>query len=91
MKKEFTVEKLDYEKYCTFIPVEKENVNPEPWWASHTLAYGNYDIDYLITFCRMLLTTIDRFKDRPKDLPFTLTHSLKKMLAFLEVEKDQMK
>lgn len=91
MKKEFTIKKRDKE---SFIPVQYEMdlepskiTNLEPF----ALPFGQYDINFVITFCHILIDKINRFKCNPRDLPFTLTQSLKKLLAMLEVEKDQMK
>ena len=92
MKKEFTIKKLDRE--TTFVPTQYELKldSPKPVVSEpFALPFGQYDINFVITFCRILIDKIDRLKFNPRDLPFTLTQSLKKLLAMLEVEKDQMK
>ena len=100
MTKEFTIQKSDIKKrnkeieQFTFLPVEKLPnrsscpINHQD--LQHALP-RNYDINYVIQLCHILISKIDRYKTCPKDLPFTLTHSLKKLMAFLEVEKDQIK
>jgi hypothetical protein len=92
MKKEFTIKRRD--KEVTFVPVQYEmNLDsPKPTISEpFALPFGQYDINFVITFCRILIDKIDRLKFNPRDLPFTLTQSLKKLLAMLEVERDQMK
>jgi hypothetical protein len=98
MKKEI-IKKSKNEENFTFLPVENlTNISVEtrklprgaPLHSSHSLSYRNYDINYIINFCHILIGEIDKHKMHPKDLAFTLTHSLRKMLAHLEVEKDQI-
>jgi len=92
MKKEFTVNKRDIKRNFIFIPVQSEmdfdkKMSQDPF----SLPMGKYDIDFVITFCRILLEKIERYKIRPQDLPLTLMHSIKRLMSMLEVEKDQMK
>lgn len=93
MKKE--LKKITNEERFTFLPVEKlSNSSACPIGdrdLHNALPKGKYDIHYIINLCHTLIDKIDRYKTNPKDLPFTLTHSLKRLLCHLEVEKDQMK
>ncbi len=85
---------VEYGKSFTFLPVQRldhQATDPIDQKELRTALPRVYDIHYVIQFCRILIDKIDKYKTCPKDLPFTLTHSLKKLLAFLEVEKDQMK
>jgi hypothetical protein len=49
-----------------------------------------YNIDFVINMIKTLIDQIDRHKLNPNDLAFSLTHSLKRLLGNLEVEKDQL-
>lgn len=48
---------------------------------------STYDIDFSINLLRQIEAVVEKHKFNPKDLSFTLSHSLKKMIAMLEVEK----
>lgn len=85
--------KISYDDNCTFLPITQSSNRSDEIQdrGLHDALPKNYDINYVISFCRILIDKIDRYKINPRDLPLTLTHSLKRFLAYLEVEKDQMK
>lgn len=51
----------------------------------------NYNIDYVINILKTLLVQIEKNKLNPNMLSFTLTDSIGRLLAYLEVEKGRMR
>lgn len=51
------------------------------------LKKSKYDIDFIIRVLKDQLIVIDREKFRPSSIALTLSHSIKSLLSFLEVEK----
>lgn len=51
------------------------------------LKKSKYDIDFIIRVLKDQLIVIDREKLRPSSIALTMSHSIKSLLAFLEVEK----
>lgn len=51
----------------------------------------NYNINYTINCLKQILAIVEQYKFSPRDLPITLKHSIEKMLAYLEVERDNLK
>lgn len=85
-----------------FFPIKMEDIpkhSLEPIYRSqknqtneiygHTLSKGKYDITYVITLLRIIHDQTEKMKLNPRDLSFTLTTSLKKLIAMLEVEREQ--
>ena len=58
--------------------------------SRETLKKAQYDINFVIRVLKDQLLMIDRAKFNPRDLPITLSHSIKSLLAFLEVERDNI-
>jgi hypothetical protein len=54
------------------------------------LPKDKYDIDYMISFCVILMRQIEKMKFNPKDLAFTLDDSLKRLYGYLMIEKNQL-
>jgi LytS/YehU family sensor histidine kinase len=54
-----------------------------------TLDKSKYDIHFVINLIKTLIDQIERNKFNSSDIAFTLSYSLKKLLANLEVERDQ--
>ncbi len=52
---------------------------------------NKYDIDYVINLLRIIHDKVESMKMNPKDIPFTLCDSLKRLISNLEVERDQIK
>jgi hypothetical protein len=52
-----------------------------------TLTKGKYDINYAINLLKIILNKCQGFPER--DFKFSMQHSLKRLLAYLEVERDQ--
>lgn len=95
----------EYKKYpnVTFLPITKvgkeicsiEDISPSPdernEFFQHSLPKGKYNIHYTINLLRILLDQIEKIKMNPRDIAFTLSSSIKRLLAMLEVESEQMK
>lgn len=58
-------------------------------FMNFTLPKGNYSIDYVINLIKIILEKAGRFPSQ--EFHFTLTNSLQRLLANLEVEKDQLR
>ena len=56
---------------------------------SNSLPKGKYDIHYVIELLRIIHDKIESMKMSPKDIPFTMCDSMKRLIANLEVERDQ--
>lgn len=54
------------------------------------LQKGKYDINYVINLLKIILQKCEQMKMNPKDLQFTLRTSTEKLLAMIEVERDQL-
>ncbi len=52
-----------------------------------TLQKSKYDIDFIIRVLKDQLIVIERERLRPSSLALTMSHSIKSLLSFLEVEK----
>ena len=87
-----------YEGGIRYLAVKKEEtqeikVIPETEhnqeFLHHTLKKGQYDINYTITVLRIILDKCHSMRMRPQELQFTLTQSIQRLLAMLEVEKMQ--
>ena len=50
---------------------------------------SKYNIDFVISMIKTLIDHVERNKMNPQDLAFSLNHSLKRLLANLQVDKDQ--
>jgi|ERR1700690_3157831 hypothetical protein len=90
------VKKVDYSNNVEIIPlheVGKGNVifqtYEKPKKKKKRLNKNKYDIEYVITLLKFILDQCEEMKMNPRELQFSLVHSLKKMIAMLEVEKDQ--
>ena len=57
---------------------------------NHAVQKGIYDIHYAIKLLRSIEEMVDKLLMRPQDLQMTLKTSLRKMICYLEVERDQM-
>lgn len=53
------------------------------------LPKGKYDIHYVIKLLRIIHDKIESMKMSPRDIPFTMCDSMKRLIANLEVERDQ--
>lgn len=91
----------DYSKDVTFLPVTKnvkeiaciQDVSPHTKgneFLRYTLPKGRYDINYSIQLLSIILEKCEQEKMSPRDLQFSLCHSIKKLLAMLEVERNDM-
>lgn len=87
-----------YEGQVRFLPVEKSQtqeiqVMPDSEhnqeFLHHTLKKGQYDINYTITVLRIILDKCQSMRMNPQELQFTLTQSIQRLLAMLEVERIQ--
>lgn len=81
-----------FTKAVTFL--ETQQISPEGeqikrYNPPEYLTKSKYDIHYAITLLKTILSKCDAHKLSPHDLHFTLTQSVRKMLAMLEVERDQ--
>ncbi len=55
----------------------------------NSLPKGKYDINYVIRLLRIIHDKIESMKMNPREIPFTMCDSMKRLIANLEVEKDQ--
>lgn len=77
-----------YENAVTLLPIaEIKNKNQ---YLGHCLIKGKYDINYVITLLRIIMDQCYAMRLNPRDLQFTLWTSTQKLLAMLEVERDQL-
>lgn len=79
-------EPMRYSESVTLFPVTKERTPPNDNFAQ-SLPRGKYDIHYVILLLKIIIGKCESF--HTKDFKLSMTHSLKKMLAYLEVERDQ--
>lgn len=69
---------------------KKNEISPQTEqikFLNNTLTRGKYDVDYVINLCKMIETKCHEMRHNPQHLQFTLQESLKKLIAFLQVEK----
>lgn len=59
-------------------------------FLGHNLEIGKYDIHFAINILKTILIECQAFKMNSEPLYRTLDHSIKRLLAMLEVERDQM-
>lgn len=69
---------------------EEQVSNSERPLPNHAVQKGTYDIHYAIKLLRSIEEMVDKLLMRPQDLQMTLKTSLRKMICYLEVERDQM-
>lgn len=55
----------------------------------YVLDKGKYDINYVIKILQIILEQCEIMRFSPRDLQFTLSQSLKRLLAMLIVERNQ--
>ena len=77
-----------YEDHVEFLPMVRTEKR-ENSYIGHSLAKGKYDINYIINLLKIIMTKCEEMKHNPRDLQFTLWTSTQKLLAMLEVERDQ--
>lgn len=73
------------------VPVDLSTLRPknDNNYFGYSLKKGEYDINYVINLLKIIMTKCEGMKHNPKDLQFTLWTSTQKLLAMLEVERDQ--
>lgn len=59
-------------------------------FLEHNLNIDKYDINFVINVLKTILRECDRHKINPKDLHISLSQSVKRLLAMLEVERDHL-
>lgn len=64
-----------------FSLLQKENISIE-----NQLAFGKFDIYFSITLLKIILEKVNAMQMNPRELHFTLSTSIQKMLSMLEVE-----
>jgi hypothetical protein len=84
------------EKNVTYLPIveeKKEIQEPNPLLESpkfeENIKYGKYDIHFVISMLRKIVSECDKLKMQPHNIHFSLTNSLKRLIAMLEVERMQ--
>ena len=85
-----SVKVITYQDQSTFYPLTRSQPikRDKSLFLWHTLP-DIYDINYVITLLRVILDQVEAQKFNPKDLQMTLNHSIKQLLGFLIVERDQ--
>ncbi len=74
-----------YKEHLNF-PLAKKSTEIE--FLNQKLKHGQFDIHYVIKLLRIINDQCIKHQLNPGELRFTLIHSLKKMIAMLEVERD---
>jgi hypothetical protein len=69
----------------------KNDELPDTYGIPTYVLKDNYNIDYVINILKTLLVQIEKNKLNPNMLSFTLTDSIGRLLAYLEVEKGRMR
>lgn len=83
-----TITSIKRDKF-SYPPITPEQLNQnKPPFLRHTLP-DIYDINYVITLLKVILEQVEAQKFNPRDLQMTLNHSIKQLLGFLIVERDQ--
>lgn len=70
------------------VPIHAQQEIPDDF-PKNAVQKGVYDINYAITLLRSIEGMVDKYNHY--DLKFTLKTSLRKMICYLEVERDQMR
>jgi hypothetical protein len=77
---------IDYSAHVSFVPVKKidSHFNPRIFLDDEKI-----DIGYVIRLITVLMQEIEKHKWDARNLALTLNHSLIRLLAYLEVKRDQ--
>jgi len=88
-KGEVLSDHMEYQDKFSYPPITAEQLNQnKPPFLRHTLT-DIYDINYVITLLKVILEQVEAQKFNPRDLQMILNHSIKQLLGFLIVERDQ--
>jgi hypothetical protein len=80
------VKKVSKQEFLNAIDEYNQNKDYEKIDISRYLSKGKYDIDYVISLCKVIDS---QCKSVPmSNLGFTLSDSLRRLIAMLEVERD---
>ena len=85
---EFPIEEIKNVK-IPIVKLNRSSKNNEIF--TNSLPKGKYDIHYVIKLLRIIHDKIESMKMSPRDIPFTMCDSMKRLIANLEVERDQNK
>ncbi len=92
---------MSYDKDVVWLPVTKngqeycsmEELSPSKEERHELFKYslpkGKYDINFVINMLRIIVEQCDKMKMTPRDIHFSLTQSIKRLIAMLEVERMQ--
>lgn len=77
----------NFEQFEMFpLATDKETT---PIERNNTVRKGKYDIHYVINLLRSIEDQCHKYRLNPSTLQFSLQNSLQRMIAMLEVERDQ--